>query len=135
MCSICQQSSHRALCLTVYKCYLLHWEPTIRQSARLAMTTVTTRCLPENCKAYRKIQMFLYRFQQVATSGISWLLSSRRGCRANNRCPCLRGRGGKLAALRDCLCVPSRKTARIQECHILIEHIICELLEQQYFKK
>lgn len=43
--------------------------------------------------------------------------------------------GGKLAALCDCLCMPSRETARIQECHILIGHIVCGLVEQQYFKE
>ncbi len=43
--------------------------------------------------------------------------------------------GGKLAPLSDCLCVPSRETARIQECHIMIGHIICGLVEQQYFKE
>lgn len=42
--------------------------------------------------------------------------------------------GGKLASLCDCLCVPSRETARIQECHIMIGHIVCGLVEQQYFK-
>ncbi len=42
--------------------------------------------------------------------------------------------GGKLATLCDCLCVPSRETARIQECHIMIGHIFCGLVEQQYFK-
>lgn len=43
--------------------------------------------------------------------------------------------GGKLAGLCDCLCVPSRETARIQECHIMIGHIVCGLVEQQYFKE
>ena len=42
--------------------------------------------------------------------------------------------GGKLAPLCDCLCVPSHETARIQECHIMIGHIVCGLVEQQYFK-
>ncbi len=42
--------------------------------------------------------------------------------------------GGKLIAMCDCLFVPSRETARIQECHIMIGHIICGLVEQQYFK-
>lgn len=41
--------------------------------------------------------------------------------------------GGKLAPLCDCLCVPSRETARIQECHIMIGHIVCGLVEQIYF--
>jgi len=39
--------------------------------------------------------------------------------------------GGKMRGLCDvCLCVPSSSTPRIQECHILIGHAICELLEQ-----
>jgi D-sedoheptulose 7-phosphate isomerase len=41
--------------------------------------------------------------------------------------------GGKLAGLCDFLCVPSRDTARIQECHIMIGHIVCGLVERQYF--
>lgn len=41
--------------------------------------------------------------------------------------------GGKLAALCECLCVPSRETARIQESHIMIGHIVCGLVEQAYF--
>ena len=43
--------------------------------------------------------------------------------------------GGKLAALCDCLCVPSRETARIQECHIMMGHILCGLVETALFKK
>lgn len=43
--------------------------------------------------------------------------------------------GGKLAPLCDCLCVPSLETARIQECHIMIGHIVCGLVEQQFFKE
>jgi D-sedoheptulose 7-phosphate isomerase len=42
--------------------------------------------------------------------------------------------GGKLANLCNCLCVPSSETARIQECHIMIGHIICGLVETEYFK-
>jgi D-sedoheptulose 7-phosphate isomerase len=39
--------------------------------------------------------------------------------------------GGKMRDLCDmCLCVPSSSTPRIQECHILLGHTICELLEQ-----
>jgi len=39
--------------------------------------------------------------------------------------------GGKMRELCDiCLCVPSTSTPRIQECHILIGHTICELLER-----
>lgn len=39
--------------------------------------------------------------------------------------------GGKLKQLCDlCLCVPSASTPRIQEMHILIGHIICQLVEE-----
>jgi D-sedoheptulose 7-phosphate isomerase len=42
--------------------------------------------------------------------------------------------GGKLKdAAEHCICVPSNETARIQECHILIGHIISELVEQTVF--
>ncbi len=43
--------------------------------------------------------------------------------------------GGKLKALCPCVCVPSSETARIQECHILIGHIVCGLVEADYFGK
>lgn len=40
-------------------------------------------------------------------------------------------KGGKLAECCDlCLQVPSRITARIQEAHILIGHIVCELIDE-----
>lgn len=42
--------------------------------------------------------------------------------------------GGQLKAEVDyCICVPSRDTPRIQEAHILIGHILCELVEQALF--
>jgi len=42
--------------------------------------------------------------------------------------------GGKLKNEVDyCICVPSNDTPRIQECHILIGHIISELVEQTIF--
>jgi D-sedoheptulose 7-phosphate isomerase len=41
--------------------------------------------------------------------------------------------GGILAAVCDCLCVPSRETARIQECHIMVGHIVCGLVEKAIF--
>jgi len=42
--------------------------------------------------------------------------------------------GGQLKdAVDHCICVPSNETPRIQECHILIGHIISELVEQTIF--
>jgi len=38
--------------------------------------------------------------------------------------------GGKIKAMADCtLCIPAEETPRIQECHILISHILCEIVE------
>jgi D-sedoheptulose 7-phosphate isomerase len=42
--------------------------------------------------------------------------------------------GGSLAKSAElCICVPSKDTPRIQECHILIGHIISELVEKEIF--
>ncbi len=42
--------------------------------------------------------------------------------------------GGKMKAAADyCICAPSNETPRIQECHILVGHIIAELTEQTIF--
>ena len=42
--------------------------------------------------------------------------------------------GGTLTKSVDhCICVPSDETPRIQECHILIGHIIAELVESELF--
>jgi len=40
--------------------------------------------------------------------------------------------GGRLAEVCDlCLAVPSRVTARVQEAHIVIGHIVCDLVERR----
>lgn len=45
------------------------------------------------------------------------------------------GGGGRLrGAVDHCVCAPSNETPRIQECHILIAHIISELVEREMFK-
>jgi D-sedoheptulose 7-phosphate isomerase len=42
--------------------------------------------------------------------------------------------GGSLAEVADhCLRVPSTDTPRIQECHMLLGHTICELVERELF--
>ena len=42
--------------------------------------------------------------------------------------------GGKMKALCDCcLRVPATDTPRIQEAHILIAHILCEIIEETIF--
>ncbi len=43
--------------------------------------------------------------------------------------------GGQMKSLSDYLInIPSSDTPRIQESHIMIGHIICQLVEEQYFK-
>ncbi len=41
--------------------------------------------------------------------------------------------GGRLRERCECLCIPSAETARIQECHITIGHILCGLVEAELF--
>jgi D-sedoheptulose 7-phosphate isomerase len=43
--------------------------------------------------------------------------------------------GGKMKDMCDlCFCAPSNITARTQECHILLIHIIAKLVEEKVFK-
>tara|TARA_B110000037_G_C17005250_1_gene458979 strand:+ start:16 stop:594 length:579 start_codon:yes stop_codon:yes gene_type:complete len=42
---------------------------------------------------------------------------------------------GKMDDLCNTIKVPSYKTEKIQECHIMIGHIICSLIENEIFKK
>jgi D-sedoheptulose 7-phosphate isomerase len=43
--------------------------------------------------------------------------------------------GGKMKQLADCtICIPSDDTPRIQECHILTGHLICEIAEEMLFE-
>lgn len=44
--------------------------------------------------------------------------------------------GGKMGEMTDVLlAVPSKDTPRIQECHIMIGHIVCEMVEKALFPK
>lgn len=44
--------------------------------------------------------------------------------------------GGKMGEMADVLlAVPSKDTPRIQECHIMIGHIVCEMVEKALFPK
>ena len=77
-------------------------------------------------------------FVGISTSGNSpnILAAAEKAAALGISCFCLTGRtGGKLAGICECLRMPSDETARIQECHITIGHIICGLVESQYFAK
>jgi D-sedoheptulose 7-phosphate isomerase len=71
----------------------------------------------------------------ISTSGdsrniiLAFLEAGRRGMR---RIALTGAGGGALGAHADILLsVPSAVTPRIQECHVLIGHIICELVEER----
>jgi D-sedoheptulose 7-phosphate isomerase len=43
--------------------------------------------------------------------------------------------GGKMKSVADCtICIPAEETPRIQECHILTGHMICEIVELMLFE-
>lgn len=73
----------------------------------------------------------------ISTSGNSEniILAIHEARKIGLKCICLTGEsGGKMAELADVLInVPSTDTPRIQEAHILIGHIICELVETELF--
>jgi D-sedoheptulose 7-phosphate isomerase len=75
-------------------------------------------------------------FIAISTSGNSpnILAAIEKAERLGIATACLTGRtGGKLAAICNCLRIPSDEVARVQECHITIGHIICGLVEHLYF--
>ncbi len=45
------------------------------------------------------------------------------------------GNGGKMKELCDVILVPSNSTEKIQEVHIMVGHILCFLVEKQFFNK
>jgi len=42
--------------------------------------------------------------------------------------------GGALEELCDCIKIPSTNVPRIQECHIMIGHLLCQIVEEGLFK-
>lgn len=75
-------------------------------------------------------------FVPISTSGRSAnILAAIKVARhAGIRTVGLTGAGtSAMSKLCDCIQVPSTETARIQECHILIGHILCGLVEQSIF--
>lgn len=76
-------------------------------------------------------------FIPITTSGNSLNLihAAKEAQRKNLKVVALTGEsGGKLASICNCIKVPSSKVPRIQECHILIGHILCQIVEEELFK-
>ncbi len=72
----------------------------------------------------------------ISTSGSSpnILIAAKAAKSANISTIALTGNRGKLQKMADAaICVPSSMTQYIQESHIAIEHILCELVEDHFF--
>lgn len=74
----------------------------------------------------------------ISTSGSSGnvvrglMEAQKRGCVTI----ALIGEGGRLRDIADiCIRIPSNHTQYIQECHLSIEHIVCEVVESLLFKR
>ena len=113
----------------------------------LALTTDTS-ALTAIANDYDYAQVFVKQLQALGKAGDIALAISTSGNSPNvlaavETCKKLNittvgltgGSGGKMAGQVDhMLCVSaSRDTARIQETHILIDHVICELVDHKLF--
>jgi len=71
----------------------------------------------------------------ISTSGKSPNVLNALRCARNNGITSVGMTGqcaNEMAGVTDyCICVPSKRTARVQEAHILIGHILCEIVEKQ----
>lgn len=77
-------------------------------------------------------------FIPISTSGNSQNIINaiNSAIRQNIRTYCLTGEsGGAAANICECICIPSSKTERVQECHIMIGHILCGSVEKSIFTK
>jgi D-sedoheptulose 7-phosphate isomerase len=76
-------------------------------------------------------------FIPITTSGNSLnLIKAVKVAKENNiKIIALTGKtGGALSDLCECIKIPSNNTPRIQESHILIGHILCQIAEEEIFK-
>lgn len=113
----------------------------------MALTTDTST-LTSIANDYAYEEIFAKQVRALATSADVLLAISTSGnsenvCRAIDaaheagaRVVALTGRdGGRMRALlapEDCeICVPSPRTARIQEVHLLAIHCLCDIIDQQ----
>jgi len=109
----------------------------------LALTTDTS-ALTAIANDYGYDHVFVRQLEGLGAAGDILVAISTSGHSANVNLAAQRARdmgisvigfsgkdGGKLVELADLsLVVPSQTTARIQECHILMGHLLCALIEQ-----
>jgi len=111
--------------------------------------SVNTSCVTAIGNDYGFDQVFSRQIEALARPGDVAIGISTSGNSANVvramsaarkmglRTIALTGRtGGMLRNTVDhCICIPSNESPRIQECHILIGHIISELVEGEIFRE
>ncbi len=113
--------------------------------AAISLTTDTSilTCLSNDyqfdCVFSRQVEALGERgdvFLGLSTSGNSKnVVQAARAARSKGmRTIAMTGEGGGLLAeaVELCLAVPSKVTARVQESHSTIAHVICELVEEQF---
>jgi D-sedoheptulose 7-phosphate isomerase len=77
-------------------------------------------------------------FIAISTSGNSQNIINaiNYAIKQNIHTYCLTGKsGGAAANICECIRIPSIKTERVQECHIMIGHILCGSVEKSIFTK
>ena len=118
-----------------------------RSLASVALTTDTS-ILTAVANDYGYDEVFARQVEGLGRSGDVLIGISTSGNSANVVKAALKARdtgmhtiaftgegGGKLKDICDItVAVPSKVTARIQEMHIMVGHIICELVEEEYDK-
>jgi len=109
--------------------------------------TVNTSCITAIANDYSYQEIFARQLEALAANGDVALGISASGDSANVLRAIevanakglmtlgLTGRnGGKLKSVAHrCICVPSEQTPRIQESHILVGHVLAEIVEQELF--
>lgn len=109
--------------------------------------TVNTSCLTAIANDYSFDDVFSRQIEALAAQGDIAMGISTSGNSANVLLAIQRAnaqgvrtigmtgaKGGKLKLIADrCICVPSDDTPRIQEMHILVGHILCEIVERELF--
>lgn len=117
-----------------------------RQSVPALALTVDTSALTAIGNDYGFEEIFSRQIEGLGQKGDAILAISTSGQSENVVCGVQQARvmgihtigllgkeGGKLKELVDLpLVVPSNETARIQEAHITIGHIICEILDDEF---
>lgn len=124
-----------------------HFQKERRSLASVALTTDTS-ILTAVANDYGYDEVFARQVEGLGRSGDVLIGISTSGNSANVVKAALKARdtgmhtiaftgegGGKLKDICDItFAVPSKVTARIQEMHIMVGHIICELVEEEYDK-